>query len=267
MGREGLINNMNIVEIIRFFHNNVFKYIIFCFLFMCINIPKRYWVIIATIIVLILISIPFRYYFIEFGQYSRSYEHEAWGQFGDFIGGLLNPIIGIITLGFTMYIAYIANKITKQQTQPYCNIIFNDYDNLVGIDIENAGNGPLIIKSLIIYKSSDSKKENIEIENLLPVLPKGEKWTNYVEEVGGRAISAGNRLNLFSLKLATESSGNRIKLRDKLRSVLYTKCIEVDYSDIYGQKYAKAERTMEFFGRQKKKIKENEKQGKINKTV
>jgi hypothetical protein len=240
--------------------------IITCFKFIYNFIMKNliYFIIILVILFIYLLCSPLRYYYSEFGEYPISYEHESWGQFGDFIGGIYNPIIGLLTLMFTMYIAYIANKITKQQSRPYCNIIFNDYENEVGIDIENAGNGPLIIKTLLIYERFDLEKKNIEIMDLLPELPKDESWSNYVEEVEERAVSAGNRLNLFLLKLNESSSEERKKLRDKLRNKIHSKVIEVTFTDIHNEKFSTSSRNMEFFNRHKRKEERNEKKGKVN---
>lgn len=98
---------------------------------------------------------PLLFYYFEFCEYPRSYDHESWGQFGDYVGGVFNPILTLISIVITGYIASIANRINKEQNRPYCNIILNDYENYVSLDIENVGNGPLIIKSFSIYDSKD----------------------------------------------------------------------------------------------------------------
>ncbi|WP_286265953.1 hypothetical protein [Thalassotalea atypica] len=48
--------------------------------------------------VLIVISIVLGLYIFQFGQYGLSSEQDVWGAFGDYIGGILNPIIASLAL-------------------------------------------------------------------------------------------------------------------------------------------------------------------------
>lgn len=56
---------------------------------------------IVGILFLIILVVPGFYYF-NFSVLTNS--QETWGQFGDFIGGVLNPIIAIANLGFLVYL-------------------------------------------------------------------------------------------------------------------------------------------------------------------
>lgn len=57
----------------------------------------------------------FIFYSFNFGS-SLSAKTDVWGQFGDFIGGVINPIIGIITI-FILALAYKAQRDELRETR------------------------------------------------------------------------------------------------------------------------------------------------------
>jgi hypothetical protein len=63
----------------------------------------------------ILSVIPFVFYLCKFGSFTLSDTKGDWGTFGDYIGGLLNPFISILTLGVTVYIAWNINEYEKRK--------------------------------------------------------------------------------------------------------------------------------------------------------
>jgi hypothetical protein len=54
-----------------------------------------------------------------FSQFSGSYSKEQadWGAFGDYVGGVLNPIIGFLNLGVLIYISVLVNKSDREIRQ------------------------------------------------------------------------------------------------------------------------------------------------------
>ncbi|WP_411824639.1 hypothetical protein [Leptospira sp. 'Mane'] len=63
-----------------------------------------------------LISIsPFLLYYSNFKQFGLSPEQEVWGQFGDYIGGLLNPIFAFLSFILVNYTIYLQIKNNKNQ--------------------------------------------------------------------------------------------------------------------------------------------------------
>lgn len=56
----------------------------------------------AFALALLLITVVAIAYVDQFGT-ERSASHEAWGQFGDYFGGLLNPILSLLAFGALMY--------------------------------------------------------------------------------------------------------------------------------------------------------------------
>lgn len=73
------------------------------------------WIIgIGSLISLIAIVAPIYFYINDFHDLPRSSNPSDWGTFGDFFGGILNPIISLLTLIVTILIAFYLNKIEKR---------------------------------------------------------------------------------------------------------------------------------------------------------
>ena len=66
--------------------------------------------IILLLIVFCLVAIPVYYYYNQFGGFNRSLKPEDWGVFGDYLGGVLNPIISLISLIILGYLTYIVSR-------------------------------------------------------------------------------------------------------------------------------------------------------------
>lgn len=73
---------------------------------------KIYWLFGITILLSLVIT---ALYFIKFGDGTLSENKSEWGTFGDYIGGILNPLIGLATLVVTFYIAYTFNNYEKSR--------------------------------------------------------------------------------------------------------------------------------------------------------
>ena len=77
---------------------------------------KKYfnWLIGTTIILTI---VPLIFYMCNFGSWTFSSNKSDWGTFGDYIGGLLNPLIGLLTLAVTVFIAVTFNQYEKRRDE------------------------------------------------------------------------------------------------------------------------------------------------------
>ncbi|WP_312899994.1 hypothetical protein [Chryseobacterium taichungense] len=76
---------------------------------------KSYWIIgIGSLLSIIAICTPIFFYIKDFHQLNRSTTPSDWGTFGDFIGGITNPIISFLTLIVTIIIAVNLNKIENR---------------------------------------------------------------------------------------------------------------------------------------------------------
>lgn len=73
------------------------------------------WIIgLGSSIALLLIAAPIYYYVKDFHDLSRSSDPAVWGTFGDFFGGVLNPIISLLTLIVTIIIAVNISRIERR---------------------------------------------------------------------------------------------------------------------------------------------------------
>jgi hypothetical protein len=60
---------------------------------------------------------PIILYIYKFGDGTLSIEKDDWGTFGDFVGGLLNPLISLLTLAVTVYIAFTFNEYERRRDE------------------------------------------------------------------------------------------------------------------------------------------------------
>ncbi|SFH38912.1 hypothetical protein [Pontibacter chinhatensis] len=63
------------------------------------------------IVILLIASTPFILYYYKLGSPELSTDHEEWGQFGDFIGGTLNPFLSLVSIFVLAYITYEVSQI------------------------------------------------------------------------------------------------------------------------------------------------------------
>lgn len=74
---------------------------------------------------IVLIIVPIFFYLYKFGSFKFSSDKGEWGTFGDYFGGILNPLIAFLTLGVTVFIAFTFNNYEKkrdQQTQDEADV-------------------------------------------------------------------------------------------------------------------------------------------------
>lgn len=69
---------------------------------------------ISISLLLILASIGF--YFYIFGSFEFTEDHEVWSQFGDYLGGTLSPILAIISICISIFIAFAIQKISSDNS-------------------------------------------------------------------------------------------------------------------------------------------------------
>lgn len=68
----------------------------------------------ATLFVIVAIAAPIFFYVKDFHSLQRSTNPADWGTFGDYFGGILNPIISLLTLIVTIVIAVNISRIEKR---------------------------------------------------------------------------------------------------------------------------------------------------------
>jgi hypothetical protein len=144
--------------------------------------------------------------------------------------------LSFLSIAFAVIFSILQQQYNKKSVIPICSIIFNDYENLISIRLDNNGVGPLIINKLIVVYNSK------EYPTLIELMPKNILWNNFVENIESRAIRPNGKIELLKL-----TSGDRSK-KIKVRKILSQLVIHVEYKDIYGKQFI-AERDLKFFAR------------------
>lgn len=70
------------------------------------------WLVEGTVVLTV---VPLIFYLYKFGSFTFSSDKDDWGTFGDYYGGILNPLIAFLTLGVTVFIAVTFNNYEKRR--------------------------------------------------------------------------------------------------------------------------------------------------------
>ena len=130
---------------------------------------------------------------------------------------------------------------------PMPQIAVGDYENSLFVRIDNNGPGPLIIKDLEVL---GGVKKAGDIISLMPALPSGMAWRDYVSGLAGRAIEQGSSLVLISLSGDPEEKSFS-DARDICRLSLAKLTVRLTYTDVYGSSFDPCERALTWFARSK----------------
>lgn len=210
----------------------------------------------CAIILGIICFIPIVIYLINFGKHEFSDNPADWGTFGDYVGGVLNPILALIGLFITVALAYLSDKwnktsLLKQErtVRPVGRIVLGNYEDLIEVKIRNNGLGPMIITSIRALKNGESKNTLID---WMPDLPADDiSWTDYVGDISGFSLSPNQELNLIKFEV-NEEFWEETQFRNKLREELSTMQINILYKDIYNKDMPELKRKLDWFERKTK---------------
>lgn len=146
---------------------------------------KKYWALLLIIAIYLLLLYS---YFTHFSS-GYSDKNDDWGTFGDFLGGSLSPLIGIITIVLTYNIINNQTKESKQaEFKNIFQILFDSINDKIDI-IERKGRPNLKGKKALfrinkdiesVYKSEKQKSPNADT---LDVFEKSF-WSVY-EDING----------------------------------------------------------------------------------
>lgn len=203
-----------------------------------------------AIILGLICLIPIAIYILNFKKHSLSDDPGDWGTFGDYLGGVLNPILAIIGLYITVALAYLSDKWNKtsilnqeRTVRPVGRIVFGNYEDVIEVKIRNNGLGPMIISSMKVIKNGISKNTLID---WMPELPDDVSWTDYVGDISGFSLSPNQELNLIKFEV-NEEYWKEEEFRDKLRNELSDIEIMIEYKDIYDKEMPELTRKLDWF--------------------
>lgn len=195
-------------------------------------------IIIWTTSLLFIIITP-ALYFIKFNQNGVSTDPSSWAEFGDYFGGILNPIISVINL---IILAYLSIRLVKQDddrnaftlqelSRPYGDVNFQHHDEMLLVEIVNCGLGPMIITSIEIYNSSGVYFKTCE--ELLDTIKTNCNYSIFtLNLITHLVIGANNSTILFKLN-GNKADNEFIKYVKSSLELLKDCSIRLKYQDMY----------------------------------
>jgi len=210
------------------------------------------WTLTAVVTVVIILS-----YILNFYDHPISENPENWGQFGDFMGGLLNPFISIINLFVLTYISFALSKIEENRNKwtiqelarPLGQIICGDYEDVFEVKLKNCGLGPLRISDIIITNTNG--KISNSLINEMPEPPKGIYWSDFIVDGFNFVVAKDTEINIIKIEGDPKNEAFN-NYKKELRETLKNLTIRIEYKDIYDRQMNGEERNLQLFARRLK---------------
>lgn len=211
------------------------------------NEIKKILNIIVSILCLTLLIIV-GVYILNFHNHKISDDTANWAEFGDFVGGTLNSIVGILNL---FLLAYLTLKIAKIETtrhqdnlaenvKPLGLFSFKVSTNSLYIEYHNVGMGPLIVSNFkILYNEKEYDDFNEIIKSIsIPFRP---SFSITKSTKSGSIIRKDNSIKLLKILITEDSSdfdySKKLESLSKIKNEI-SKCeILVKYKDLYGNDF------------------------------
>nr|WP_299214175.1 hypothetical protein [uncultured Allomuricauda sp.] len=179
-------------------------------------------------------------YSLNFGKYGISESTENWGQFGDYIGGLLNPIISIINLAILTYLSIKLVKIEnnrnewtlKELARPYGEFIFNREPGQLEILVKNFGLGPMIITNIEITNSDNTNHDSFEFLSTEFNDKLSFTFRRFGLSQNHAALSKGEKIVLLRIK-GDAKNANYKEMFNRIIEIVNSNSINIKYSDMY----------------------------------
>jgi hypothetical protein len=157
-------------------------------------------------------------------------------------------VTSVVSLGFSIYFGWCIRDHSRRSVKPLPYVAPSDFENLLAVRLWNYGTGPMILQKVMSHNYRDELSGHLI--DLLPSLPNGLHFNNYVKVQSGRAIPPGESLDLFEFSI-DDIDTNAIAYRDKLRIFLSQLVIYVNYTDIYETTFSTYKRDLTWFQRNK----------------
>ncbi len=202
---------------------------------------------IGGLIIIIIIAVIGIYAY-NLWENGLSNDPEQWGQFGDYFGGVLNPILTIFNLILVVYLTFKISYIEKnrnknllaENVRPLGLFSFELSKNMLKINLHNVGLGPLIIKEFKIYNKVENKEINDFYELVLNL-----KIKNFIPAYSGRKSSDENiiakdsymKILDLSFDIDPKDSNyiNMLENFNKIKDEVIKYEFKIVYTDIYGK--------------------------------
>lgn len=183
-------------------------------------------------------------YIIKFWSFDISHNPEHWGQFGDFVGGVLNPLISLVNL---IILSYLSIRLVKDEdnrnewtlkelARPYGEVSYIRKQNSVKIKIHNIGLGPMIITEIKIIDNKGKVYPDFEhLREKIIILSEFSFGTASLSD-NHHAIGKDETVTLLNLSNDDDDDDDNpsyLNLSIKIRKLLNEYRLEIKYSDMY----------------------------------
>jgi hypothetical protein len=162
-------------------------------------------------------------------------------------------LVSVFSLAISIWAVLTQRKHNRNSLKPIAQITLGDYLGELYVRIDNNGTGPLLIKQFEATSHEGSFTSLIMAvdANIRSAIT----WVNFVEEIDSKAILPGKSLTLIKAELNPILPTGQITREEQqwalLRSCLAGIMVTVTFTDIYGKKFAKVQRALNWFGRNK----------------
>jgi len=152
-------------------------------------------------------------------------------------------LVSLTAIAISLISLYWQRTHNRKSVKPIGIITLSDYEDLLGIKIQNAGVGPLIFKSITTVNEEGKSKD-------YPIdwMPSGIIWSDVRRELENHSIVPGDIAVLLEYEVDLNDSKSK-KTRDTIRSILKDLRGIVKYTDVYEKKIFSADRSLDWFGR------------------
>jgi hypothetical protein len=155
-------------------------------------------------------------------------------------------VLLVVALIFTAETLRIQRTHNRLSVRPIAVITVGDYLDELVVHLQNKGTGPLIIKDLSFTDQSGRKEKSIvdffgsDFGDVV--------WSTFVSDIDGWAILPGETRTLIKL-VGDDTDKDFLLLRERVRKVLASLQVELQYRDIYESDMPKKVSKLDFFAR------------------
>lgn len=211
------------------------------------------WILIFLGLSIIAIIGLYSYYFYNQGV---SRDSEQWGQFGDFFGGILNPILSLFNL-LILYVVFLKElardkKNSDDDKDRHLEILYESVRplgefhlglvNQISIIFKNHGVGPLIIKKILVIRQDQVIEDLGETTSKIH-FAKGKQVffrSDFLPVGDSATLSKEDTFNLLTIQSNFLGEPDFASHFDTLVSYLSQVSITIEYKDLYDNSFTKS---------------------------
>lgn len=193
---------------------------------------------IVYIACLIVLVVTIGSYLVKFHSSSISNDPAVWGQFGDYVGGVLNPILTLLNLVVLAYLSFKLVEIESKRNEwtlqelarPLGDLTFLTFQDQYEIQLKNCGLGPMLISNIKIMSTDGQEYTNFA--DIIKPIPVGVEYSFYHHTDIFATLGKDAEVSLMRIQGRKEDkvfTDFMAEMRSKIKGWR----IEISYCDIY----------------------------------